>query len=191
MASEVEHHAHFVAFVEFGALAAFGPDDGGKGIAVNGGEAQRREEFRGQREGEHASGADGAGVFDEIAHEDAAEAGTMQIRMDRHGADFREVFPQNVEAAAGDDGFDAVDRHGDDAIVLYVLVQVERPPGKHDAGGGKFIDEAGHAVHILDTGLSRGEHGRQNGTAQVGQGILAAEMRRLRSCSKRLHGSPF
>ena len=187
----MEHHAHFVAFIKFGALAAFGPDDRGKGVAVDGFEAHGGEEFRGQREGEHAADADTAGIFDEIVHKGAAKAGTVQAGVHGYGAHFGKVFPQHVQAAAGDDGFHAAHRDGDDSVILNVLIQIERAAGEHDAAGGKFVDEAGHTVHILNAGFARGEDGGQVDPAQVGQGGLSSEVRLLRSAGKFLHGFPL
>ena len=94
----------------------------------------------------------------------------------------------SLEAAAGDDVFHTIHHDGDHAVILDVLVEVERATGQHDAAGGKFVDEAGHAVHILNAGLARGEGGRQGGVAEVRQGSLFAKARLLGRAGKILHG---
>jgi len=171
---EMQHHPDFVTFIELGALAAFSPDYGRKRITVNGGKAERREKFRGQCKGEYAGGTEPAGIFNEILYDKSAESSALKAGVYCDGTDLGEIFPQNVEPPAGNNVFFTIYHDGDDAIVLDILVKIERAACKHDAGRSKLVDQAGHTVHILYPRFTAAERGRQCGLADIRQGGLVA-----------------
>ena len=119
-----------------------------------------------------------------------SDASALELRVHGYGTHFGKIFPQNVQTSAGKDDFPSVHLGGDDPVILNVLIQIQRPSGQHDACGCKLVDEAGHAVHVLNSGLAADGSLTKGKPADVGQGGVIAGKRRLRSGSERMHENP-
>ena len=96
------------------------------------------------REGQHeyAGYADPPSAVKEIIDDQVADAGPPAARINRDGAQFGEIFPQNMQCAASDNG--VIGGTARDAELEHILVKVHRRLVQQPSRSHVLVDQGSY-----------------------------------------------
>jgi hypothetical protein len=154
LASYLEEYGNLIAFREFNAFYAVGPDFMGKDCLVHHLEPMVLEETRPIGEGEDPvkAQADGFGKagFDQLASDSPA----MALLLDDQGTDFSQVLPADVHGTGTDDPFLSILHVY--IMVPKVIIKFTQGPGQHLPLFSRPLDQLLNFPNIADFSFPNG-----------------------------------